>query len=271
MSGESGWAQAKSWFGLSTNQRNWSHEVAQMAALYCDPVIMTIPADKSVLESGSGFLFKPEGDRTFLVTNSHVLSDGYEKIEAKYGSAEFRFGEQTFVPNVVSRDPDEFIDIAVIDVTGIEFANRPPGYWGSTVGSLTPYAPTTWPLDAGRKGESICIVGWPQKFRVRDGDAVEYAAFPMGGQQIGDVTDNWFVIPFEREHWTSSDFDPNNPVVLEKTLGGMSGSPVFALHRSGVVPLQLIGIVRTYGEAFDVLYCTRASILAVDGTLHVKK
>jgi len=268
MSGESGWPEAKSFYGLSTDQRDWSYQIAQMAALYVDPVIMTTPADPSVLESGSGFLLQL-GARTFLVTNSHVLSDGYEKILANYGTATFRFGERDFTPNIVARNSQEFVYLAVIDVKGIEFAKRPPGYWGSSVGSLTSYVPRSWPLADARKGESICIVGWPQKFRKRKEDGVEYAAFPMGGQQVGDVTDNWFVIPFEREHWTSSDFDPTNPVVLEKTLGGISGSPVFALHR-GIVPLELIGVVRTYGAEFDILYCTRASVIMADGRIQLK-
>jgi hypothetical protein len=65
----------------------------------------------------------------------------------------------------------------------------------------------------------------------------------------------------------STDFDPANRVVLETALEGMSGSPVFALHRDGVVPIQLIGIVRAYGEGLDVLYCTRADLISTGGSI----
>ena len=63
---------------------------------------------------------------------------------------------------------------------------------------------------------------------------VESAAFPILGPFIRSVNDTWFAVPFEREEWISSDFDPNNKAVFKTALGGMSGSPVFVMHRPGL-------------------------------------
>jgi hypothetical protein len=66
-----------------------------------------------------------------------------------------------------------------------------------------------------------------------------------------------------------TDFEPDKPALLETAFGGMSGAPVHSLHRGGVAPLQLIGIIRTYGAGLDVLYCTRADIISADGTITI--
>lgn len=237
-----------------------------MAALYIDPVIMTSPADPDLYTCGTGFLFRP-GDRTFLVTNAHVINDGHIATLEEYGVAEFRFGERTFTPKIVAIDPDPHVDLAVIDVDGIEFEKRDPGYWGSTVGSLTAYVPPAWPLASPTVGEATLCVGWPKKFRKHEEHGTEFAAFPMLGLRIGDVTERGLLIPFDRTEMISSDFDPANQIVNETELGGISGSPVFALHRDGVMPLQLVGVVRRYGEAFDVLLCTRADLIRADGSI----
>jgi hypothetical protein len=48
------------------------------------------------------------------------------------------------------------------------------------------------------------------------------------------------------------------------------GSPVFVFHRGPILTLQLIGVLRTYGAGFDILYCTRADIVGGDGKITVR-
>ena len=257
---------AKSWYGLSSTQRDWSQETIRLATLYSNPIILRSPANAAIYKSASGFLLKP-GDRTYLVTNAHVMDDGYAAIEKQYGSASLTFGGRVLKPSVISQDSSDNVDLTILDVDGVEFVRREPGYWGSSAGLLETYVPPTWPLAAPKRGEAVIIIGWPQNLRKHDIGTVEFAAFPMGGQYIDAVNERWFSIPIERKDLIPTDFDPANPVQKEMAFGGISGGPVFALHREGVLPLQLVGIVRTYGEAFDVLYCTRADIIRVDGSI----
>jgi hypothetical protein len=235
-----------------------------MAAMYSSPVILA-SVDRSIIRNGSGFLFKP-GARTFLVTNSHVM-DGYREIRSSQGAAVFTFGGLSFEPNIIDEATDENIDLVTIDVEGMEFVQRAPGYWDSTASELQTYAPSSWPLPAAKKGEATVVVGWPGKFRSLESDRhLEFAAFPMIGQFVDEVNDKWFATPFDRDQMISNDFDPSNPVVHETAMGGISGSPVFALHR-GLEALQLVGIVRAYGENWDILFCARADLVGLDGQI----
>jgi len=260
------WPNPKSWHGLSPNQKAWGREQSRLASIYADPIIMSCRQDQSVFTTATGFLFKP-GKKTFLVTNAHVLDDAYLAIKEKYGSAEFQFGDRVFEPNVIAKDANPYVDLAVIDVDGIEFPKRDRGYWGSDMGALAPYTPSQWPLEPAKEGEVTVTARWPAKFRVKEADALEFAYFGMFGQRIGDVDDRRFIIPFDREYWTSSDFDPTNPIIFEKELGGLSGGPVFTMHRPGIQTLQLVGVVQRYGETLDVLRCARADVIQADGSL----
>jgi hypothetical protein len=265
MAGDSSWPRPRSWHGLSERQRNFSNEVINMAAMYSSAVILKMSAHPYVA-NGSGFLIRLAG-KQFLITNAHVLSAYYD-IRARDSSAVFEFGGQVIDPNVVSIDERESVDVVVLNVTGIIFEQNRPSYWKSGAASLVPYSPESWPIDPAKPGEAVVTVGWPGDLRTREtSGGLEFAAFPMIGQFVDFVGDGWFSIPFERKDIISTDFDPFNPVALKSKLGGMSGSPVFALHRSGVVPIQLIGVIRTYGEGLDVLYCSRADLIGQDGVI----
>lgn len=261
------WTMPPSPFGLTARQKDFAREITRLAGLYTSPIILRRRSEpSSVYQNASGFLLKP-GAQTFLITNAHVMN-AYRELREQYEDIAFIFGGRDFEPLIVDEDPDDVVDLVVIDVSEMDFVQRAPGYWDTPVASLMTYSPSSWPLDGPARGEATLTVGCPRKFRKHEENgSVEFAAFPMLGQFVDTVTDRWFAIPFNREEWISSDFDPENMVIYETMLGGMSGSPVFALHRAGVHPLQLIGVVRTYGEGLDVLYCTRVDLISDTGRI----
>jgi hypothetical protein len=264
MKSEEHWPKPQSWTGLTTNQRDFGQAVARTACLYSSAVILRT-RDGSILHNASGFLLML-GDRTYLVTNHHVLKR-YREIAQTRGDATFTFGGKIFEPEVVDEASDDR-DVVTIDVTGEKFDQTVPGYWKDAVTMLQAYAPHSWPLAGPTSGEATVTVGWPGKHRASDAKGkLEFAAFPMVGQFVGDVTERGFAIPFDREFWISSDYDPKNSVVFETQFGGISGSPVFALHRPHIFPLQLIGVVREYGPLLDALLCTRADLIKMDGAI----
>jgi hypothetical protein len=258
----------QSWRGLTSNMRDYVRELQLLAAPYSDPIILSTRVDRGILYNGSGFLLaSPSG--SYLITNAHVIQK-YRDIAEAYDDAIFQFGEVVFKPRIKTQDANELVDLAVIDVAGMHF-KRSPGYWESAVsrGGLRAFCPTRWPLPAPTIGEPILISGWPGKYRSVEGAGeLEFAAFPMVGHFVGDVTERFFTIPFERDYWISHDFDPANPVLRETTFGGISGSPVFWIRRNPPPErLELIGVVRTYGETYDVLYCTRADLIDENGDI----
>jgi hypothetical protein len=265
---EHSWPNPKSPHGLSTSQKNWARQIAELVAIYSSPIILASSKDKSVYHNASGFLLKPTpAGKTLLVTNSHVMEDGFRAIEKASGGALFTFGGVTFRPDVIDENGAHSIDLAIIDVTRIDFVKAAPGYWESSAAKLHVWAATEWPTSAPRKGDATATVGWPIDFRVHEDGHTEFAAFPMLGHFVDDVGRTSFTIPFDQEGMIAGDFDPANDVITKRPLYGFSGSPVFAMHREGLNPLVLIGIVRRYGENFDILHCTRADIIRGDGTV----
>jgi hypothetical protein len=257
------WPKAKSWAGMSTDQRDYAAQITRMARLYSHPVLIGRRGDSTPIGNGSGFLFKPAG-RRFLVTNAHVI-EGYESIAVAHDDAIVQFGSYQFEPRVAAKEKIRKVDLAVLDVGDIEFPRTFASYWGPEHERLETYAPTPWPLPPPVDGEPVVIVGWPGKHRVVDDkDVVEFASVPLIGLSIADVDAEHFTIPIEREDLIASDYDPQNRVVDETDFEGISGSPVFAM-RNGPQPLHLIGVVHAY--IFDTLICTRADLIKVDGSI----
>jgi hypothetical protein len=261
------WPTPKSPYGVTARQRDFGAALQKLAVMYSSPIILTRPHDRTVYHNGTGFLFKP-GGRTFLITNAHVLDKGYFPLRESYPDLVMIFANRAVDAKIIAKNSDDGIDLAVIDVDGIEFDKEAPGYWGSSAAKLTTYAPASWPFAPPRSGEPTAVVGWPGKFRRHEESSTEFAAFPLLGSFIDAVEDTLFTIRFDRDGIIASDFDPNNKEpVTETSFGGMSGSPVFALHRPGINPLQLVGVLRAYGPLLDGLYCTRADLIRADGTL----
>jgi hypothetical protein len=257
-----------SWLGMTHQQKDFGEMATQLAVMYSSVIWFRSSRTGACYGQATGFLLNT-GTRSMLVTNAHVIHDGYQRLNQEHGDVQFVFGGRQIDPRIIDLDDREGIDVATLDVNGITFEQNAPGYWGSNASRLTPVATPTWPERAPSQGLATMIVGWPGKFRVANlGTPPQFAAFPLAGNLIDDVRENSFLIPFERSALISSDYDPNNRVVDETDFGGISGTPVFALHRGGLRPLELVGIVRAYGEGFDVLYCTRADIIDAHGRIN---
>lgn len=270
MSQEQRWPRARSAFGLTSNQRDFGRHIARLAGIYSAPIIIWSPTDDSIFNSATGFLLKL-GTRTFLITNAHV-SRFYRQLKELHPDTQFVFADLSFEPDITSEDDDANVDLAVIDASSLDFPDYEHGYWDSEdgllpTGMIKPYEPGTWPLKPPTRGESAITVGWPAKFRTRlNSRSTEFAAFPMLGQAIDEVKAGWFTLVIDRSALIASDFDPNNPAAQETQFQGISGSPVFALHR-GLRQIELIGVVHTYGEGLDILYCARADLITPEGQI----
>jgi len=254
---------------MTTVQRDFGLQIIQLAGLYSSAVIIGDRTEPRSLRTASGFLLGFD-ERVFLVTNAHVMQ-GYREVKDRWPNARFQFFDTILEPNVVDEDSAERVDIAVLDVTGIDFESKTDSYWKSSASALEVLRPHTWPSAPPKAGESTISVGWPAKMRSANDGAIEMAAFPLLGQFVGDLQQTSFTISFDREEWIGTDYSLNNPVLQETELGGISGAPVFALHRGGLFPLQLIGVVKEYGSLSDTLFCARADLITRDGTIETER
>jgi hypothetical protein len=265
---QNNWPMPKSWHGMTTAQRDYGRQIIQLAGLYSSAVIIGDRTDPESLTTASGFLIGFD-ERVFLVTNSHVMQ-AYRETLGKWPNARFQFFDTVFEPNIVDEDRSERVDLAVLDVSGIDFTPKTESYWKSSASELQILCPQKWPTAPPKPGESTVSVGWPGKMRSENNGDLEMAAFPMLGQFVGDLQQTSFTITFDREFWIDTDFSPDNPILQETELGGISGSPVFAMHR-GVAQIELVGIVKGYGELYDTLYCARADLIGRDGKIESER
>ncbi len=264
--GSPNWSKPKSWHGLTYDQKDFGGQIVRLAGLYTSAIIIASKSNDTVFNSASGFLLNT-GAKTLLITNAHVL-DFFLNLRQTNSDVVFVYCGEEIEPKIVDCERSEEIDLAILDVTGVTFQGEENGYWDSEFAKTQTYKPANWPHDPPRTGEYCVVVGWPAKYRSRDSSReVEFAAFPFLGVSVDNVSESWFTIPFSREDYISSDFDPSNQAVFETALEGMSGCPVFVMHRSKLIPIELIGIVRSYGETFDILYCTRSDIIMRDGSI----
>ena len=233
------------------------------ACRYTNPVIIKHRGG-DILNTATGFLVDFD-DARYLVTNAHVL-DRFDELGGSGVSPMLVFGGIELDPGAITKAPAERVDLAVLNVSGLAFDQAVPGPQSAVPAKLQAYRPTSWPPSAPILGEGILTVGYLGIHRSTKADGTpQFAAFPMLGLLIGGVADTAFAIPLDRDRWIASDYDPTNRVIDETNFGGLSGSPVFALPRTGA-DLELIGIVRG-DSTLDVLYCTRADLLKRDGTI----
>jgi hypothetical protein len=250
---------------MTTDQRDYGLQIIQLAGIYSSAVIIGDRSEPMSLRTASGFLLGFD-ERVFLITNSHVM-EAYRDVKNRWPDARFQFFDTVLEPSIVDEDSTGRVDLAVLDVSGIDFEPKTESYWKSSASDLQVLRPRTWPNVPPQSGESTVSVGWPARMRSETSGGLEMAAFPMLGQFVGDLQQTSFTIGFDRKEWIGTDYSPYNPVLQETELGGMSGAPVFALHRGGLFPLELVGVVKEYGVQFDTLYCARADLISRDGTI----
>ncbi len=184
---------------------------------------------------GSGALIDFDGT-ICVVTCDHVLR-AYEDLMAHRKL--LKIGQERIAPDRV-RDRDEALDLAIIDVSGLDLnalTNRV-----NTPGQ--PLRPARWPNDPVQPGEPVIVYGFPSHARAVDstGREISSRAFSFV-EPVEGVDDDCFRIVFNRSAWINTrDGSPVPESVAKADLGGLSGSPVFAKRDvRGVGILEFVG------------------------------
>jgi hypothetical protein len=211
----------------------YTHSVAVIFAYSENPSEDEPP----VVHGGSGALIDFEG-LVCVITCDHVLR-GYEILKSNEPRYRFQIGQQHLELDHV-RDRDEVLDLASIDVTGLDLealGNRSDG-------GAQALRPTRWPNPPVRPGEIVVVCGFPADTRELDSAdrTIISVAFPFV-DHVMEVDDDCFRITFDRSAWVSTEDDSAAPEWVARTdLGGMSGSPVFARRDlGGVAVLEFVG------------------------------
>lgn len=211
----------------------YTHSVAIIFAYSENPRA----SDPPEVHGGSGRLIEFNGT-VCVVTCDHVLR-GYEHLQAGEPRYRFQVGRQRVELDRV-RDRDEVLDLAIIDVTGLDLRNL-----GSRSDyKAQPLRPPRWPNEPVEAGDIVVVCGFPAD--TRDLDSIDRKIVSGAYTFVDRVTgcdDDSFHITFDRSTWVNTtDESAAPPSVVQADLGGMSGSPVFSTRElGGVAVLEFVG------------------------------
>lgn len=170
-------------------------------------------------------------------------------------------------------DIDDGFDLATIDVSGIELAQRDTARM-----ALQPRRffepPVPWPAEAARDGDIVSFGGWPLALRRDDPDnrGAEFNPYTVTDVPVISANLDRFRVRLSRQN-TQYSFGRTRDDEDERDYDfrGLSGSPV--LRRSSG-RIELVGFVTQYldrmtesGILVDSFVMTNAGFIQSDGTL----
>lgn len=247
-----------------------SHRLRDLTSTYrdipfscCDPVVISEQMEGRILHNATAVLLTFDRERTFMVTNSHVLEAFRQSLTA-HPTALFSFaGQHPFDPLSRIVSESTIRDVAIIDVTDLHVSRKVDQ--NSAIGSLLPHIAEPWPSPFPEHGDSVVFGGWLECHRAQEGVNVEFVATPFVGMRIDDVTDTYATLTFEREFYVAGDGTTDHPILTESDLSGLSGSPVFKIVRSPIERPAFIGIVRDHLRQQDVVRVALLTSLNSEG------
>lgn len=237
-------------------------ELSRFALRFAAPVLFgPLPRKQEcqTLNNGTATLLS-FGEKRYAVTCSHVI-DGYRQKLKDDPSIIFQIGNHKLNP--VSRiiDENQELDLATIDLSGIDVDRLET--LPNVGSSFHEPSRSRWPPAEVKQGNFVAFGGFPGKWRKQPSSIdVEFGIFSSGACHVASVFEDHIVCQFERQHWISS--WQEGPPKDMRDLGGLSGSPVFAIRQ---LNLEFIGIAYVFSKDYDLLYIRPAKYLNTDGSI----
>jgi hypothetical protein len=188
------------------------------------------------------------------VTCQHVL-EGYRSKVGDCKTLVFQMGMLEINPLTYLIDESETYDLALFDLT--DFVGKVDNLNESNFAEF-PDSSKDVSID-----DIICFAGFPGVWRKQLSlGKLQFYSFSHGACGVNSVGEGYFYTRVEIEECLTK---INNGIVLG-SLAGMSGGPVFAWRRNGILRAELVGFIKEYGENFDLMYIQSANVLSQDGT-----
>jgi hypothetical protein len=193
------------------------------------------------------------------VTCHHVIDYYRERLKSGERCL-FQIAGCRFDPlaQLISESMD--VDLAVLTLTE-EQADKVLT-WGSLPSQF--YTPVSWPPPSPLEGDDVLFGGYPGKWRTtQDYDSMRFASY-SSGHRVTAVGTRSFISEVNQAHSVKTIYLDGLNDLTE--FGGMSGGPVFVLHK---LNLEFVGIVREYSPDRDAFHFTRAGLIGSDGHITV--
>ena len=133
---------------------------------------------------------------------------------------------------------------------------------GDEIGSDV-FAPKTWPPPRPTLQDCVTFGGFPGVLReIKSFQDLIFGTWSCAISQVHSSSERQFATHFERKQWERAYGDP---ILMNlAVLGGMSGGPAFVLRE---MHWDLVGIVKEYHEAFDIVFFASLASVRADGTI----
>lgn len=154
---------------------------------------------------------------------------------------------------------DQERDIATIRITDAQLEKVISG--GEIGASL--FAPVSWPPLQPTEQDYIAFGGFPGRLReITSFQDLVFGTWSSGASKVDSSNERQFATHFQRDRWEQAYGTGEHLALVE--LGGMSGGPAFILRD---MHWDLVGIVKEYHEAFDLMFFASLASVRSDGTI----
>lgn len=222
-----------------------------------------IGTPNQVITNGTVCFFN-SGEKKFMVTNNHVIEE-FEKIKSTNTNAVFILSGAGFETQYESIDATNWkiIDREKnhLDLITIEI----PHDIDLTKHGKKMFSPSTWLTERIVKDEVVCFLGYPGELREFTDENMDLSLM-VGVLNCTTVNERGFTIVDENNERKVYKFDQAIDTSNLKTLGGMSGTPVFT-QRNG--DFEIKGIIYESNDegALSNIYCVHFDYIQKNGTI----
>lgn len=196
--------------------------------------------------------FVDTGIRKLAITADHVLAQ-YLEDRARNPSVTCQFGSSTVEigGRIIARDSRQ--DLATIDVSEVLV--------GGTGASF--HAPAKWPPPPVSLGDVVLCGGYPGNQRIeREGTADLPFQWVIGRATSVSAHNLSLYLDFENMHTLLG-----QPEALNRSIGGMSGGPIFRFVSSPIEHFEQVGVIYQLHESLELIVARPTILIRPDGSI----
>lgn len=192
------------------------------------------------------------------ITCDHVVREALA-AQAVDSDTLFQIGDAVVELRKQLIDSNQERDIAII---GIADSQLDALLAGDGIGTSL-FAPVTWPPPRPTEQDYVAFGGFPGSLReVASFQDLVFGTWSSGASKVDSSNERHFATLFQRDNWEKAYGTTKHLTLAE--LGGMSGGPVFILRD---FYWDLVGIVKEYHEAYDLMFFATLACVGPDGII----
>ena len=215
------------------------------------------PESPTMVSSGTATLVRLSIG-TVAITCEHVVREALAMLAADLDTL-FQIGDVVVDLNQQLIAINQERDIATIRIADSQLEKL---LGGDEIGTSL-FVPVAWPPPRPTEQDYVAFGGFPGTLReVTSFQDLVFGSWSSGSSKVNSSNERQFATHFQRDRWEQAYGATEHRTLAE--LGGMSGGPVFILRD---LHWDLVGIVKEYHEAYDLMFFASLACVRSDGTI----